>query len=104
MSDRVTSKDFRELSRESLVAARWNRIHRSASLRERLKELKDELMCVRSELHEIEHLLATGKQPPTFPAPVIEKPAPYERPLEKERREARSAKTTKRASVVKHIA
>lgn len=97
---RIPSDQLRSLSRESLTQARWNRVHRSASLRERIASMRLELADVRSELHEIEVLLHADKQPLAFPVPEVVKPKTerYERPHERDRREAIEAESAKRSA------
>ena len=69
---RCSSEDLRSLSKNSLLDAKLNRLSRSSSLRRQMRELREELMDVRSELHEIEVLLAENRHPLDFPAPTIQ--------------------------------
>jgi hypothetical protein len=74
---RCSSEDLRSLSKISLQEAKLNRMAKSANLRKHMRQLKDELWDVRSELAEIDHLLMEMKTL-QFPgvAPAVEEAVP----------------------------
>ena len=54
---RCLSVDLKSLSKTSQFEGTLNRMRRSANVRKHMRELRDELWDLRSELAEIEHLL-----------------------------------------------